>query len=66
MKQKSPLLCNTLLPENLSNIDKNKDCDRVKHELVARGLYSLEEAERIVRERRDKEFEEIPSWVKSN
>ncbi|MGB3613822.1 MAG: pentapeptide repeat-containing protein, partial [Elainellaceae cyanobacterium] len=49
-----PLLCNVALPSNITHIDPNRDCDRLPKVLSDRYNISLEEAQRLVDEARQK------------
>ena len=50
--QPSPFLCNVALPsyDSHTNVNPNRDCDRIPHLLSTRYRISLEEAQGIVRE----------------
>ncbi|MEM9216832.1 MAG: caspase family protein [Cyanobacteria bacterium P01_F01_bin.150] len=47
----APFLCNTMLPENISGLDSNKDCERLPQLLKERYTFlSLEDLEQVVDE----------------
>ncbi|MGF1514761.1 MAG: pentapeptide repeat-containing protein, partial [Elainellaceae cyanobacterium] len=50
-----PLLCNIALPFRITDIDPNRDCDRLPQALSDRYGIPLEEAQKIVDEARQKQ-----------
>ena len=47
----APLLCNTMLPKNLSGVDSNKDCEKLPQLLNERYTFlSLKDLEEVVDE----------------
>ncbi|NET51528.1 MAG: pentapeptide repeat-containing protein, partial [Merismopedia sp. SIO2A8] len=55
--ENQPYLCNVALPSTITNIDPNRDCDKISQLLSDRYLIPIERAQQIVEEAKQKQWE---------